>query len=436
MYFTDFIRPQGNVIKTMLSRRKHRLQIILSVLFAAYIGTFILQLYWVHTTFISEQSLPSYIKLTTLTIESGYNGSIHSGLDTELSHSNSDNVTKPITAVDNRHTSHLPFSTEDVEHSIRSLHNGRLVNSSVAAEYSKSTARKSSPSTAVSNERSLSGKKIFVTGPWVNEHIVEENLLMNPGFEMHLFNNSAMAKSVKLIDQILATSEVGLHGAWEAWCALIPWAYRADLWRLMILWSEGGVYLDSKIRLLAPLSNWASLLHGEEYLAICHDGHYKWKSKKRGRVSRLWSGAMAAPKGSPVLLEAIRLIIKNVQNRTYDLVGEENSIRNLGGTLAVTGPDLIGYAASLGNFTESNGKLKAVRVSCGFFHKDFGVLYKNPYVVNPNKTGIVMQIDRSENKKVKTSGNSYSVLHRDRQIYCDKKSPTSGSPCDINSLLK
>mmetsp|Transcript_5819 Transcript_5819/g.6762 ORF Transcript_5819/g.6762 Transcript_5819/m.6762 type:complete len:387 (+) Transcript_5819:38-1198(+) len=335
--------------------------------------------------------------------------------------------------------SHLPLSTEDVEHSIRSLHNGTFVNSSVAAEYSKSTARKTSPSTAVRNERALPGNKIFVTGPWVNERIVEENLVMNPGFEIHVFNYSAVAKSVKLIDQILSTSEVGLHGAWEAWCALIPWAYRADLWRLMILWSEGGVYLDSKVRLLAPLSDWASLLHGEEHLAICHDEYYTWKSKKRGRVSRLWSGAMAAPKGSPVLLEAIRLLIRNVQNRTYSLLGEEDSFArsDLGGMLAVTGPDLVGYAASFENFTESNGKLKAVRVSCRFYHKFGGVLYNNSYAVNPNQTGILMQSDRSEHGKVKDSGNSYSALYRDRQMYCDEKSPTlQGSPCDITSLLK
>lgn len=62
---------------------------------------------------------------------------------------------------------------------------------------------------------------------------------------------------------------------------------------------------------------------------------------------------MAAPKGSPVLLEAIRLLIKNVQHPTYSIVGEEDSFVGRSGTLAVTGPDLVGYAAS--KFTESNG---------------------------------------------------------------------------------
>lgn len=65
---------------------------------------------------------------------------------------------------------------------------------------------------------------MFVTYPLADERIVKENLVMNPGFEMHLFNNSAMAKSVKLVDQKLVTSKYGLRGAWDAWSALIPWA--------------------------------------------------------------------------------------------------------------------------------------------------------------------------------------------------------------------
>ena len=52
----------------------------------------------------------------------------------------------------------------------------------------KSTVRETSNITAAKNQRTLPGNKIFVTGPWVNEHIVKENLLMNPDFEMHVFN--------------------------------------------------------------------------------------------------------------------------------------------------------------------------------------------------------------------------------------------------------
>lgn len=69
----------------MFSRRKHRLYTIPSVIFAAYIfRSIIIQTERAHTAFTSEQSIPS------LTIESGHNGSINSGLDTKVSPSDSD----------------------------------------------------------------------------------------------------------------------------------------------------------------------------------------------------------------------------------------------------------------------------------------------------------------------------------------------------------
>ena len=95
------------------------------------------------------------------------------------------------------------------------------------------------------------------------EQIVKENLQMNPGIEIRIFNNSAMDRSVKLIGRELAADEYGLGGAWEAWSALKPLAYCADLWRLMLLWSEGGIYLDSEVKLMTPASDWVTLLPDE-----------------------------------------------------------------------------------------------------------------------------------------------------------------------------
>ena len=111
--------------------------------------------------------------------------------------------------------------------------------------------------------RKLPGNKIFVTGPWVHEQIVKENLQMNPGIEIHVFNNSAMARSVKLIGRELAADEYRLGGAWESWSSLKPLAYCADLWRLMLLWSEGGIYLDSEVKLMTPASDWVTFLPDE-----------------------------------------------------------------------------------------------------------------------------------------------------------------------------
>lgn len=41
----------------------------------------------------------------------------------------------------------------------------------------------------------------------------------------------------------------------RTWDALVPNAYRADLWRLFVLREHGGMYLDAPFVALAPLSD-------------------------------------------------------------------------------------------------------------------------------------------------------------------------------------
>mmetsp|Transcript_65592 Transcript_65592/g.73183 ORF Transcript_65592/g.73183 Transcript_65592/m.73183 type:complete len:459 (-) Transcript_65592:454-1830(-) len=372
------------------------------------------------------------------------------------------------------HYHHVP-STEAVEHTIRRHsrnYNNRTKMDGILAHTNMHTT------TNISNTnlpyRVVPGNKIFVTSPLVAEDIIENNMRMIPtDFEIHIFDNSAMAKSVQIIDRQLSSSKNNLHGAWEAWSALRPWAYRADLWRLMILWSEGGVYLDSKMRLRAPLTDWATILPGREQLVLCRDTAMRaWQSTKLSnnknnnntintRVPVLWTGAMAAPKESSVVLEAIRILVQNVQHRTYSLLGEEDALKDMSDfrTLAITGPVLIGYVASMEKFTtrtqddaDGNGNVNTVRVPCGFYHRKGGEIYRDPYSVNQDEEGLILKLDKDENKRVHDSSNVYRFLHKNRQVYCDdgddkgsnnevhgkgkNSKAVKNTPCDIASLLK
>ena len=40
---------------------------------------------------------------------------------------------------------------------------------------------------------------------------------------------------------------------YDAFNVLIPWAYKIDLWRTVIVWRQGGIYLDADTRLLKPI---------------------------------------------------------------------------------------------------------------------------------------------------------------------------------------
>ena len=278
-----------------------------------------------------------------------------------------------------------------------------------------------SPSNAMT--RSLPNNKVFMTGPWVPTFLMEPDPMQDPYVEVHVFNNTAMAMSVKLIDAELQ-EKVGLNGAWEAWESLRPWAFRADLWRYMILWSEGGVYLDSKIRIRAPLITWAGLLASEE-LSACRDGDLRYKSKRfpnEQPVQALWNGGMSARKGSQVLLEAIRASVSNVLNRSYVLPYFDLSDLGQHADLSVTGPILLGYASRFG---VHNG---TVRVPCTYRAGKMGMASNGNYKV--------FEKDEKEHERVRNAGNKYGELYQQKRIYCIyNSSSTLDAPCDLQALL-
>jgi hypothetical protein len=226
----------------------------------------------------------------------------------------------------------------------------------------------SSNSTASQRYRQVPGNKVFMTGPWVPEDIVASNLNMDPEFEYHVFNDSGMAASVKLIDDELKL-KANISGAWESWNRLRPWAYRVDLWRYMILWSEGGIYLDAKLQSVVSITSWAALAENET-LASCNDLRGNWASAKRGSIQNLWNAMLSAKKGSPFLLEAIRLIIRNVMHHSYGIVGEESAMKRLGmsADLCITGPCLLGYVVSSFRINSASDPYieSEVRTDCHF----------------------------------------------------------------------
>lgn len=263
-----------------------------------------------------------------------------------------------------------------------------VINHDVRDAYNDQSTRK----------RKLPSNKVFLTGPRVPETLIKGNLDENLDLVFHFFNNSAVARSVMLIDRQLK-EETNVTGAWESWKAMRPWSFRADLWRYMVIWSEGGIYIDSKIKLIAPVSLWAGLSQ-DESVAVCSDNGITYESPTLGRnVDFLQIGMFSGKKGSPVLLEAIKLIIRNVERRSYGIPGDEAVLDRTGHMdLSVTGPILFGYAAARiehGN-GQNNTSNSQVRMEC-IREGDLSLFGEIP----------VADIDTYEHSKVREGGNKY-----------------------------
>jgi len=84
------------------------------------------------------------------------------------------------------------------------------------------------------------------------------------------------------------------------WRSLIPGAYKADLWRLCILYHFGGMYMDIKLK---PTIRLSTLLTREYFVS---DG--------KGSV---YNGFMVSKHQNPMLLQGIVQIIKNAKNFYY-----------------------------------------------------------------------------------------------------------------------
>lgn len=184
-----------------------------------------------------------------------------------------------------------------------------------------STAPAAGANANASEEDDAIPNVIYFTGPWVPMQVVERWLtVVTKGAEFRYYYYTDLERSV---DEISASLEkVGVSGASQAFHDLRPRAYRADLWRYMVLWQNGGIYVDAKMVFRAPLSSWVDL--ARDSFAACYDlspGQY-------------WNGMLAARKHDPTLLAVIKQIISNVQNRYYPPA-------SLHADLNITGPGAL-----------------------------------------------------------------------------------------------
>lgn len=117
------------------------------------------------------------------------------------------------------------------------------------------------------------------------------------------------------------------HREWlPAYDTLVPGAFRADLWRLVILYDFGGVYCDMGFVALAPLTDLVDITACG--LAITMD-------KPMAAVVRcaVFQGFLAARPGHPVIKAMLDVVLDNIAIRYRGLAA-----------IDVTGPVAVGRA--------------------------------------------------------------------------------------------
>jgi mannosyltransferase OCH1-like enzyme len=105
-----------------------------------------------------------------------------------------------------------------------------------------------------------------------------------------------------------------------AYDALIPGAFRADLWRYCYLYVHGGIYLDIKFR-PEPGFDFSELIQKE---------HYILDLPTPTSDRNILNGFIVVKPRSPFMLSAITTVVTNVTNRLYGKT-----------CLSITGPHML-----------------------------------------------------------------------------------------------
>ena len=113
----------------------------------------------------------------------------------------------------------------------------------------------------------------------------------------------------------------------DAYNAVIPGAYKADLWRLLVLYKYGGVYNDIEHRYLVPL---ADIIPENTQLVVVRDDVDQYNFLMKGTI---YNAFMAACPNHPVIRAIIDHIVENINRRHY---GDN--------VLDITGPQAVGRA--------------------------------------------------------------------------------------------
>jgi mannosyltransferase OCH1-like enzyme len=129
----------------------------------------------------------------------------------------------------------------------------------------------------------------------------EKWLLLNPDCTISWYNDNQCEKFMKEFDSKVYT----------CYKKLKPGSFKADLWRLCILYKYGGIYCDSYT---TPFKSIKYIIDNSEYKKC---GSSIFISVLDAFDNGIHNGFIIATQGHPFLLQGIKDIVYNVENNYY-----------------------------------------------------------------------------------------------------------------------
>ena len=204
---------------------------------------------------------------------------------------------------------------------------------------------------------------------------VETLKAQNPKFEHFLFDDNDCRDFIK------ANFEIHVLNAYDN---LIPGAYKADLWRLCVLYINGGIYMDIKF----------SCINGFRLIELTENEHFVLD--RLGPLS-IYNALLVCKAKNKFIWMAICRIVSNVQKKFYGL-----------SALEPTGPIL------LGNIILKN----KLNINIDIKHFKYGdyLTYKNRFVLSTGYPEYNSERTTTYNN-MKSNIKRYDKMWAERRIY-------------------
>jgi len=265
---------------------------------------------------------------------------------------------------------------------------------------------------------------IFMAGPWLPDDVIKQSLPFVPhGTEFRYSGYGQVDSSALRISNTLESS--GVSGAYAAMSQLRPWSFRMDLWRYMILWENGGYYLDSKFSLRQNLSSWVHASNSGEFVACKNVKNKDHVDElllfETGGAPSYQACVIAARPKEPMLLKVIGKIIENVQYRWYGPPSLPYP------WLYVTGPGLLERVLDDSSFQP--------RTQCAWLRGQSteGDELVDARIVSEPSGATVLISSKSVHEQMRACSacNSYQDLYDANAVYCDEPVPPGlgDDPC-------
>ena len=189
----------------------------------------------------------------------------------------------------------------------------------------------------------------------------------NPEFTHHLFDDVECRKFIK--------NECPPCFLW-AYDRLIPGAYKADLWRLCVLFKRGGIYIDIKI----------SAFNNFKLINLTDREHFV----KDRPPNTIYNAFMVCKPKNPFLLGCINVLIRNVRKKYYGTT-----------PLDPTGPGLLGKVNLIGKYN----------VNIDMKHCHPGIQYNGKHILKNYYKQYRTEVEKSGGPA------HYDILWHQRGIY-------------------